>query len=112
MEGELHQVGIYYDGMPTAAVYEENKHLLSYSAGELAAIVVEPLPPGFYYETPQGYSLIQANRWGAGDSVNVIFNLASAVEEDGVYTVFVVVDNGEETFNVTSYSIFVDSEDS
>lgn len=112
MEGELQQVGIYYDGMPTTAVYEENKHLLSYSAGELAAIVVEPLPPGFYYETPQGYSLIQANRWGAGDSVNVMFNLASAVEEDGVYTVFVVVENGEETFNVTSYSIFVDSEDS
>jgi uncharacterized protein YkwD len=112
IEGELQQVGIYYDGMPTTAVYEQNKHLLSYSAGELVAIVVEPLPPGFYYETPQGYSLIQANRWEEGDSVNVMFKLASAVEEDGVYTLFVVVENGEETFNVTSYSIFVDSEDS
>lgn len=110
MEGELQQVDIYYDDMPTTAVYEENKHLLSYSAGELAAIVVEPLPPGYYYETPQGYSLIQANGWGEGDSVNVMFNLASAVEEDGVYTLLVVVEDGEETFNVTSYSIFVDSD--
>lgn len=111
MEGEVQQVGIYYDGMPTPAVYEENKRLLSYSAGELAAIVVEPLPPGYYYETPQGYAIMEANRWGEGGSVNVMFNLASAVEEDGVYTLFVVVEDGEETFNVTSYSIFVDAED-
>ncbi len=112
MEGELKKVNIYYDEMPAPAVYEENKHLLSYSAGELVAIIVEPLPPGYYYETPQGYHLIQANRWGEGDSLNVMFNLASAVEEDGVYTLFVVVKDREETFNLTSYSIFVDSEDS
>ena len=48
-EGELEQVGIYYDDMPTRAIYEDNKHLLSYSAGELAATVVKPLPPGYYY---------------------------------------------------------------
>lgn len=111
-EGELEQIVIYYDGMPTPAIYEQNKHRLSYSAGELAATVVKPLPPGYYYETPQGYTLIQANRWGEGDSVNVMFNLASAVEEDGVYTLFAVVKDGEELFDAMSYSIFVDSEGS
>jgi uncharacterized protein YkwD len=112
LEGELKQIGIYYDDMPTRAVYEQNKHLLSYSAGELVATVVKPLPLGYYYENPEGYTLIEANRWGQGDSVNVMFDLASAVEEDGVYTLFAMVKDGEETFDVTAYSIFVDSEDS
>jgi len=112
LEGELEQIRIYYDEMPTRAIYDQNKHLLSYSAGELAATVVKPLPPGYYYETPQGYTLVQANKWGEGDSVNVMFNLASAVEQDGVYTLFAVVKDGEETFDATSYSIFVDSQDS
>ncbi|HXV45712.1 MAG TPA: CAP domain-containing protein [Nitrososphaera sp.] len=111
-EGELQQIGIYYDDMPTHSIYEQNKHLLSYSAGELVAIVAEPLPPGYYYEKPDGYTLIEANRWGEGVSVNVMFNLASAVREDGVYTLFVLVKDGDETFDATSYSVFVDSEDS
>jgi hypothetical protein len=110
LEGELQQIGIYYDAMPTRSVYEQNKHLLSYSAGELAATVVKPLPPGYYYERPEGYTLVEANRWGEGGSVNVTFNLASAVEQDGVYTLFAMVKDGEETFDVTSYSIFIDSE--
>jgi uncharacterized protein YkwD len=111
-EGELEQVSIYYDEMPDEETYEQNKQLLSYSTGELVAIAVKPLPPGYYYETPEGYSLIQANRWGEGGSVNVMFNLAPAVEEDGVYTLFAVVKDGEETFDATSYAVFVDSEDS
>ena len=110
-EGELQQIGIYYDDMPTRAVYDQNKHLLSYSAGELVAIVAKPLPPGYYYEKPDGYDLIEANRWGEGSSVNAMFDLAAAVEGDGVYTLFTVVEGGEETFEVTSYSVFVDSED-
>jgi hypothetical protein len=75
-------------------------------------MVVKPLPPGYYYETPHGYTLVQANSWREGDSINVTFNLASAVEKDGVYTLFAMVKNGEEIFDVMSYSIFVDSENS
>jgi uncharacterized protein YkwD len=112
LDGELQQIGIYYDDMPTSAVYEQNKHLLSYSAGEFAATIVKPLPPGYFYENPDGYKLIEANRWDQGDSVDIMFNLASAVEEDGVYTLFAMVKDGDETFDATSYSIFVDSEDS
>ncbi len=111
LEGELEQVSIYYDVMPTPAVYEQNKHLLSYSTGELVATVVKPLPPGYYYERPQGYTLIEANSWEQGDSVNVMFNLASAVKEDGVYTLFVVVKDGGQMFDATSHSIFVDSQE-
>jgi hypothetical protein len=112
LQGELEQISIYYDDMPTPATYEQNKHLLSYSAGELAATVVKPLPPGYYYEKPQGYTLIEANRWVQGDSVNVMFDLASAVDKDGVYTLFAMVKDGGATFDVTSYSVFVDSESS
>jgi uncharacterized protein YkwD len=110
--GELLQVNIYYDDMPSRETYDQNKRLLSYSAGELAATVVKPLPLGYYYENPDYYKLVEANRWSEADSVNVMFNIASAVDKDGVYTLFAIVKDGEETFDSTSYSVFVDSEDS
>jgi hypothetical protein len=112
LAGELQQINIYYDPMPTPDAYEQNKQMLSYSAGDLIATIVKPLPPGYYYEKPQGYSLIEANRWGQGSSINVMFDLASAVKQDGVYTLFAVARDGEKTFDVTSYSVFVDSENS
>jgi uncharacterized protein YkwD len=112
-EGELEQVNIYYDKMPDSETYEQNKHRLSYSTGELVAIVVRPLPPGYYYETrTDEYSLIEASTWEDGDrdSVDITFNIAEAVEDDGVYTFFAMAEDGDETFDVTSYSVFVDSE--
>ncbi len=113
-EVELEQVNIYYDKTPDSESYEENRHRLSYSTGELVAIVVRPLPPGYYYEMrTDEYSLIEADRWedGDGDFVDITFDLAEAVEDDGVYTLFAIVKDGDETFDVTSYSVFVDSED-
>jgi len=106
-EGELQQIGIYYDDMPIPEAYEQNKQMLSYSVGELVATVVKPVPPGYYYEKPDGYTLIVADRW---DSFNVTFELAPAVKQDGVYTLFAVVKDGDKTFDVTSYSVLVDSE--
>jgi uncharacterized protein YkwD len=112
LDGQLDHIAIYYDEMPTREVYEQNKDLLSYSAGELVAMVVKPLPPGYYYESPQGYNLIEANRWDdQRDSVDVSFDLADAVDKDGVYTLFAQVKDGEEMFDVTSYSVFVNSEE-
>jgi uncharacterized protein YkwD len=112
LHGQLDHIAIYYDEMPTREVYEQNKDLLSYSAGELVAMVVKPLPPGYYYESPQGYNLIEANRWDVkGDSANVMFDLADAVDKDGAYTLFAQVKDGEEMVDVTSYSIFVNSEE-
>jgi uncharacterized protein YkwD len=111
LDGQLDHIAIYYDEMPTREVYEQNKDLLSYSAGELVAMVVKPLPPGYYYESPQGYNLIEANRWNVQrDSVNVTFDLADAVDKDGAYTLFAQVKDGNGMFDVTSYSVFVNSE--
>lgn len=109
--GTLEQIAIYYDEMPTPEIYEQNKRLLSYSTGELVATVARPLPPGYYYEQQDGHRLIVANRWNAqGDSVDVTFNLAEAVSRgDGVYTLFAVVKDGDQTFHTTSHSVFVDS---
>jgi uncharacterized protein YkwD len=113
LEGQLDHIAIYYDEMPTRAAYEQNKDLLSYSAGELAAVIVKPLPPGYYYESLEGYDIIEADRWiEQSDSVNIGFDLADAVEEDGAYTLFALVKDGEEVFDVTSYSVFVNSEES
>jgi uncharacterized protein YkwD len=112
LDGQLDHIAIYYDEMPTREVYEQNKDLLSYSAGELLAMVVKPLPPGYYYESPQGYNLIEANRWDVQrDSVDVTFDLADAVDKDGAYTLFAQVKDGNEMFDVTSYSVFVNSEE-
>jgi uncharacterized protein YkwD len=113
LDGQLDHIAIYYDEMPTQAVYEQNKDLLSYSAGELVAVVVKPLPPGYYYESLEGYDVIEADRWiEQRDSVNVGFDLADAVDKDGTYTLFALVKDGEEMFDVTSYSVFVNSEES
>jgi uncharacterized protein YkwD len=113
LEGQLDHIAIYYDEMPTQAAYEQNKDLLSYSAGELVAVIVKPLPPGYYYESLEGYDIIEADRWfEQSDSVNIGFDLADAVEEDGAYTLFALVKDGEEMFDVTSYSVFVNSEES
>ena len=113
LEGQLDHIAIYYDEMPTRAAYEQNKNLLSYSAGELVAVIVKPLPPGYYYESLEGYDIIEADRWiEQSDSVNIGFDLADAVEEDGAYTLFALVKDGEEVFDVTSYSVFVNSEES
>ncbi len=115
LSGTLDHIAIYYDEMPTPQVYEQNKHLLSYSAGELVATVVKPLPPGYYYKPADGYSIIEASRWATdGSSVDVAFNLAPAVNQDGVYTLFAAVkpDNSDDMFEVTSYSIFVHAQNS
>jgi uncharacterized protein YkwD len=113
LDGQLDHIAIYYDEMPTQDVYEQNKDLLSYSAGELVAVVVKPLPPGYYYESSEGYDIIEADRWNVDeDSADIGFDLADAVNEDGVYTLFTLVKDGEEMFDVTSYSVFVNSEES
>ncbi len=113
LDGQLDHIAVYYDEMPTQAVYEQNKDLLSYSAGELVAVVVKPLPPGYYYESLEGYDVIEADRWiEQRDSVNVVFDLADAADKDGTYTLFALVKDGEEMFDVTSYSVFVNSEES
>lgn len=112
--GTVDHLAIYYDPIPTPEFYEANKRMLSYSGGELTAVVVKPLPPGFYYERPDGYSLVVAEQWDENSTgfVNISFNLARAVDLDGVYTVSVTAKPPEagETFEAASHSIVIDSQ--
>lgn len=114
MEGDIRYVSILYDPPPDPAIYEQNKRSLSYSVGQLVANVVKPLPPGYYYEKPEGYSLIVAEGWDVSkdNDIHITFDLARAVSEDGVYTISAVASEGEdqEIFEATSHSVFVDSE--
>jgi uncharacterized protein YkwD len=116
--GNLKQIEVHYDPLPTPAAYEQNKQLLSYSAGKLIAAVAPPLPFGYSYRQPADYRVIAANEWdvSADNSVNVAFRLGPIINlqgstpatQAGVYTTYAVVeDNQGRLFEVTSYSIFV-----
>jgi uncharacterized protein YkwD len=112
-EGVVDQIAIRYDAPPTSQVYETNKRMLAYSGGELVAVVVKPLPPGFFYEQPRDYRLMVASEWEAGEGqpVGVSFNLARAVSVDGVYTISVIAKGaGDETFEAASHTVFVNSD--
>jgi uncharacterized protein YkwD len=112
--GTIDHVAINYDEIPTAEIYDQNKRLLSYSGGKLVAVVVKPLAPGFFYEQPEDYRIIIADKWDARDGgpVDISFDLPRAVDADGVYTVSVVATAGEngETFEAAAYSVFINSE--
>ncbi|MER3408498.1 MAG: hypothetical protein C4292_07290 [Nitrososphaera sp.] len=111
--GTLEQMDIYYDEMPTSTTYDLNKDARSYSFGEIVASVVRPPEPGYYYEQPEGYSLIIANDWTIeqNNSINVSFDLSQVAKKDGVYTILAFVkDNNGKIFEATSYSIFVKSD--
>jgi uncharacterized protein YkwD len=112
-EGIVDQIAVRYDAPPTPETYESSKRLLSYSGGELVAVVVKPLPPGFFYEQPRDYRLMIANEWDAaeGQPISISFSLARAVSFDGVYTVSVIAKaDDNETFEAASYSVFVNSD--
>lgn len=107
-------IQIGYDVPPTPEIYMQNRQMLSYSSGEPVAAVVKPLPPGYYYEQPDDRILIVADKWEAdsdGSYIDVRFNLAKAVTADGVYTISVMAKEGDggEVFEVTSYSVFIES---
>jgi uncharacterized protein YkwD len=113
LAGSVEHVAVYYDPIPTPEVYEENKKMLSYSTGELVAVVAKPLPPGFFYEQPEDYRLLVARQWdGEGKSIDISFDLARTVEADGVYTITIISKpaGSDETFEAASYSVVVDSE--
>ena len=106
-------VAIHYDVIPSPDLYEQNKHMLSYSGGELVAVVAKPLAPGFFYEQPDEYRLLVAREWNsnANGSIDISFDLARAVSGDGVYTISVIAKATQsgEIFEAASYSAIIDS---
>jgi hypothetical protein len=106
----LRNIAVYYDELPTAQAYEDNRQRLSYDAGEFVASVFEPLPFGMEYQQPSGYEVIEAESWMEGRAVDARFDLAPAMAFDGVYTVYATFqDRDGEQFTATSFSIFVDN---
>ncbi|MEO9362770.1 MAG: CAP domain-containing protein [Nitrososphaera sp.] len=103
---------VYYDELPSKQVYDANKEKLSYDAGTLAASVFEPLPRGLKYQQPGDYVVIEADRWqDRNGNLDVGFDLAPAMKEDGVYTVYAMFDDAEgNQFSATSHSIFAKTE--
>jgi uncharacterized protein YkwD len=105
--GSIQNIGIFYDSLPTSDLYFQHRNDGSYGLGDNIAVVVSPPPPNSFYNQPLGYKLIEANRWSVGNnSVLIDFDLSPVLTRPGVYTVGVWVDEGEESFMVTSYSIF------
>lgn len=106
---QLEHIIIYYDPLPTHADYEENKKMLAYDAGELAASVFEPLPPGFHYQQSGDHAAIEAQSWESGGQVDARFDISPSIQGPGVYTLYAMFERGGELFPATSYSIFIGS---
>lgn len=107
---ELDHVVVYYDELPTPSAYEENKRMISYGTGELAASVFAPLPEGLRYQQPDGYTVIEADGWVEDGRVDISFDLEPAIKDRGVYTLYTMFKNADgEQFDATSYSVFVES---
>lgn len=101
---QLDNVIIFYDELPTPAIYEANYMRTSYGIGTMIAGVA---PPGSYFTDIE---TIQASNWyEKNDFIDIRFSLADVANKDGVYTVVAWLENEDgEQFPATSYSVFVD----
>lgn len=106
---KFENIVIYYDPLPTPDAYEQNKKMLAYGPGELAASVFEPLPPGFHYQQSGDHVVIEARSWETDGNVDVKFDMSPAIKKPGVYTVYAMFERNGVQFPATSHSIFVGS---
>lgn len=107
---KLYTINILYDPLPTESIYAQYYQRQSYEAGELIAVVVEPLAPGWYYETPEGHDLIEADKWNTdAEEFEIEFSLEEITEKygEGVYTVTVwCEDENAEQFIAAGIALF------
>jgi uncharacterized protein YkwD len=109
IEGQLLNVAIYYDQYPTPQLYQLHRNDGYYSSGDLVAIVEKPLPPNYYYNVPSGYKLIVAKSMSQnGNSINIVFDMASVATARGVYTITVWLQSNGLDIPATSYVMFVE----
>ena len=105
--GNLLNIGIFYDPLPTPELYLRHYNDRYYMIGDYVAIVEPPASPNSYYDQPSGYKLIEARKWSTnGNSVFIDFDASSILTNPGVYTVGVWVNENGKDFLVTNYSIF------
>lgn len=105
-EGKIYNIGIYYDPLPTPALYQLHKNDNFYEMGDFIAVVDRPLPPNQYYEQPADYQLIVAKNWNErGQNILIDFDASQVFSRAGVYTIGIWLENKGDTFLITSYSI-------
>jgi len=109
LDGNIYNIAIYYDPVPTTSLYEKHKNEPFYESGDLVALVQEPPPPGALYPKVNEYELIVANKWYEREPITVEFDLSSVLKKQGVYTIGVWLENNDKQFLATTYSIFVEN---
>jgi uncharacterized protein YkwD len=106
----LSTINIFYDPLPTTAVYDAHKDDTSYGLGEFVAVVVEPPPFGAFYREADEYVLIIGEQWRiSGQDFNITFSTNKLHEKhgDGVYTIVIWADKGGERLQVTNISVVI-----
>ena len=103
--GSLLSIGLFYDPLPTKQTYEVHKNDGSYNLGTEIATIVPPTATGSYYQPSDQTLEVASTMSQLGNNVNTSFDLSPFVTQGGVYTMVVFLQDGTETFPVTSYSI-------
>ena len=104
-EGSLYNISIYYDQIPTPELYQQHKDDKSYQLGEQVTTINKPLSSGTYYK-PSSDTFAIADKWVEnGDYIDVSFDMSPFVTKAGVYTITVWIENKNDVFTTTSYSI-------
>lgn len=103
--GSLASIGLFYDPLPTKQTYEVHKNDGSYNLGTEIATIVPPTATGSYYQPSNETLEIASIMSQFGNNINTSFDLSPFVTQGGVYTMVAFLQDGAETFPVTSYSI-------
>lgn len=105
--GNIKQIDMSYDDLPSHDTYEQNKNAHSYQLGNTIASILKPLPPNQFYQKDSGYPYIIANEWKINSSSTfIVFDISQFMTKSGVYTFVIWIDDGKNTIPATSYSIF------
>ena len=106
--GELKQVAVYRDPLPQQmSPTQLNNGPRSYSVGEgdAAAVILRPLPPGFFYPN-LGPQNVVADIWEAsGRQFSIEAAVGPLARLPGVYTVLLFAAGSDDP--LTTFSIFV-----
>lgn len=101
----VEDVNVFYDPLPSQALYQEHKNDKFYDMGDLIAIVQPPPENGTYY-IPNNRTSEIADTWiQQGNQFELSFDISPFVTKAGVYTAEVVSNDSVNLFPLTTYSI-------
>jgi uncharacterized protein YkwD len=108
---KISHISVYYDPTPKPLTAKELMNTpRSYDHGEFVGAVLSPLPEGYTY-IPQNHVQVVASRWesGGNGSFSITFNLYDFYKAhgNGVYTIYLYSEQGEDWVELTSYSFFI-----